>query len=133
MSGNTNLPEVLRTLTVSCDEIRYGFATTNDRAKLSVADVLCMFREAEGLTIVADTNYLEQAGIEYEGPYAKLTIEVHTSLELVGLTAALAKALTDEGISANVVAAYYHDHIFVAYDKRSDAIQALLQLKTSAG
>jgi len=50
---------------------------------------------------------------------------VHSSLEAVGMTAALAKALTEAGISANVVAAYHHDHIFVPWARRHDALAAL--------
>jgi hypothetical protein len=49
-------------------------------------------------------------------------------LDAVGLTAAFAKALTDAGISSNVVAALYHDHIFVQWDRRDDAMKALKSL-----
>lgn len=41
----------------------------------------------------------------------------------------LAKALADNGISANVVAAYYHDHVFVQHDVRQKAADILLGLK----
>ena len=51
---------------------------------------------------------------------------MHSALEAVGLTAAVSAALTRHGISANVVAAYYHDHIFVPAE---DAERALLALK----
>ena len=63
-------------------------------------------------------------GREASAPYARLTMLVHSSLEAVGMTAAMATALTERGISANVVAAYYHDHIFVPWDRRHDAMEA---------
>lgn len=129
MSGNTNLQEVLNSLQVSCDEVEYGFATAASNKTVPCSDVLCTFHEAEGLTIVASKDYLAAEGYAFEGTYAKLTIEVHTSLELVGLTAVLAKALAEDGISANVVAAYYHDHVFVQYDLRQKATDTLLGLK----
>lgn len=129
MSGNTNLQEVLNSLQVSCDEVEYGFATATDDTTISSKEVLCIFHEAEGLTIVASKDYLSAKDFTFEGTYAKLTIEVHTSLELVGLTAVLAKALADNGISANVIAAYYHDHVFVQYDVRQKATDILLGLK----
>jgi hypothetical protein len=129
MTGNTNLQEVLNSMQVSCDEIEYGFATTDKNANISVADVLGTFQESEGLTILATKQYLEESGLNYEGPFAKLTVEVHTSLELVGLTAVLASKLAEKAISANVFAAYYHDHIFVQYEAREEAIATLSSIK----
>jgi hypothetical protein len=52
---------------------------------------------------------------------------VHSSLEAVGLTAAVSKKLADKGISANVIAAYYHDHIFVQSAKAEEALYALTE------
>jgi hypothetical protein len=46
----------------------------------------------------------------------------------VGLTAAVSAALTREGISANVIAAYYHDHIFVPEADAERALDALRAL-----
>lgn len=129
MTGNTDLQEVLNSMQLSCDEIEYGFATTAKSTGFSTADVLGTFQESEGLTILATKQYLEENGLSYEGPFAKLTVEVHTSLELVGLTAVLASELAEKGISANVFAAYYHDHIFVQYEARKEAITTLSAIK----
>lgn len=117
---------VLRTLQISCDEVEYGFATMPANVEISSRAVLGMFHEDEGLTVVAPKEYFEAKGIAFEGPFAKLSIELHTSLALVGLTAVLAQKLAENGISANVVAAYYHDHIFVQYELRELATKALL-------
>lgn len=130
MAGNSNLQAVLSSMVVSCDDIEYGFATLGEDINLPIKDVLGTFQETEGLTVIAEKVYLESNNFAYEGPFAKLTIEVHTSLALVGLTAALAYKLTESGISANVVAAYYHDHIFVQYSDRHTAIKALASLKS---
>ncbi|WP_175108399.1 ACT domain-containing protein [Pararobbsia alpina] len=43
---------------------------------------------------------------------AWITLTVNSALEAVGLTAALATALGNSGISCNVVAGAYHDYIF---------------------
>lgn len=53
---------------------------------------------------------------------------VHSSLEAVGLTAAFSKALTQANISCNVIAAYYHDHIFVPMKDAERAMEVLLAL-----
>jgi hypothetical protein len=60
-----------------------------------------------------------------------ITLRVHSSLAAVGLTAAVAAALSDHGISANVVAAYCHDHIFVPADRAEEALAALRSLQAS--
>lgn len=131
MTGQTNLQEVLDSMQVSCDEVKYGFATVEQDGTIDFDDrVLGAFRETEGLTLIADVNYLDDKAIEHEGPFAKLTIDVHTSLELVGLTAVLATKLADNNISANVVAAYFHDHVFVQHTHRDEAISVLQSLKT---
>jgi uncharacterized protein len=129
MPGSINLQEVLDSMQISCNNIEYGFATLPIDADIAPRDILAMFYEDEGLTVIAPTGYLDFQSISFEGPYARLTIESHTSLELVGLTAALAKKLTDVGIPTNIVAAYYHDHIFVPYDARDKAAEALISLR----
>lgn len=129
MSGITNLSEVLKSLIISCDDCEYGFATKQDANFLFEKPMFAVIQEEEGLTLVAQTQYLKEKGLSYEGVYAKLTIEVHTSLELVGLTAVLASKLAENNISANVIAAYYHDHIFIPFNLRKQAIDALNTLK----
>lgn len=129
MSGQRNLTEVLKSLQISCDNIEYGFGTIKTNAIELTSEILGTFKETEGLTVIAQKEYLEKNNIHHEGIYAKLTIEVHTSLELVGLTAVLAKQLGENNISANVIAGYFHDHIFVQYDLREKAIVALNHLK----
>lgn len=129
MTGQTNLSEVLKSLQVSCDNVEYGFASVKEHQDNSDFRILGTFKEDEGLTLIASKEFFETNNIKYEGPYAKLTIEVHTSLELVGLTAILAKKLAENQISANVVAGYFHDHIFVQYGIYQKAIDAINSLK----
>ena len=64
---------------------------------------------------------------------AWITLEVHSSLAAVGLTAAFAGALAQANISCNVIAGYYHDHLFVARDDAERALSTLRALAASAG
>ena len=57
-----------------------------------------------------------------------ITLDVHSSLEAVGLTAAVSAALAEENISCNVVAAYYHDHLFVPVADAERAMETLMRL-----
>ncbi|CZF82062.1 ACT domain protein [Grimontia celer] len=86
---------------------------------------LAIFREAEGLTLLLEKSAAESANIVFEGVYRQITLTVHSSLDAVGLTAAVATKLAEKDISANVLAAYYHDHIFVQAEKAEAALRAL--------
>ena len=83
--------------------------------------------EGEGLTVVADLAEMEAAGMVSD-PWARISLTIHSDLAAVGLTAAFASALAAVGVSANVIAGVYHDHIFVAWDQRHVAMEALREL-----
>lgn len=68
---------------------------------------------------------------EYESLFKQITLTVYSSLDALGLTAAVARKLASHGISANVVAAYYHDHIFVQKEKADEALLALKELSAA--
>jgi uncharacterized protein len=86
------------------------------------------FLESEGMTIIISKTKADENKLSYESVFNKITLEIHSSLEAVGLTAAFAKQLTQHNISANVIAGYYHDHIFVPKEKVNLAIEALEKL-----
>lgn len=89
---------------------------------------LASFIESEGLTLVLSKDMAESAGIVFENTYRQITLTVHSSLEAVGLTAAVSSQLASKGISANVIAAYFHDHIFVQAEKAEAALIALQKI-----
>jgi hypothetical protein len=91
-------------------------------AGVNLQQVVCFFQEEEGITFILKKEIAEQAGYAYSFIASWITLTVHSSLEAVGLTAAFSKALSDHGISCNIIAAYYHDHIFV---KKEDAAKAM--------
>ena len=90
---------------------------------------LASFREVEGLTLVVPKVHADEHGLSYESVFRCITLTVHSSLDAVGLTAAISTKLAEHGISANVVAAYSHDHIFVPAERSEQAMVALSELK----
>jgi hypothetical protein len=80
------------------------------------------------MTLIAPMADLAKAGLAAQGPFARITLTIHSALQAVGLTAAVAGALAAEGISANVVAGFYHDHIFLPASDAHRAMAALRRL-----
>lgn len=88
---------------------------------------LCIFREREGVSAILPRALALREGLadEAAGGYCQITLQVYSSLDAVGLTAVVARELAAEGISANVVAALRHDHIFVPERDAQRALQIL--------
>ncbi|MDO6841300.1 ACT domain-containing protein [Paraglaciecola chathamensis] len=128
MSGITELTQLLSKMSPHLQDGEYAFCTTQG----NVADYMhlnpvCFFQESEGLTLILLADVAKRENIPFDGTYKQIILTVHSSLEAVGLTAAVANKLTQYGISANVVAAYYHDHIFVPSAKATLAMKALAE------
>lgn len=128
MAGETNLEILLRTLEPSLRDEDFAFCTLpeSDLADLSFRP-LCTFVEKEGVTVICTKEEAAQNDLKSTFPCRMITLTVHSSLDAVGLTAAVATKLAEAGISANVVAAYYHDHVFVPADKADQAMKILLE------
>jgi len=125
MSGETNLQTLIKNMTPQLNEGDYVFCTVDAISKIEINDVICFFKEAESFTIIVKQSVADKLGLIYSYIAAWITLTVHSSLDAVGLTAAFSTALGDKGISCNVVAAFYHDHIFV---RKEDAEKAMLVL-----
>jgi uncharacterized protein len=122
---------LLRHMEPVLDAVPYGYGLLPKGAAGPV-DAFALIAEAEGLTVVAAADVLDRAGIAYQGQWARISLSVHSDLAAVGLTAAIAAELTKHDISANVVAGYFHDHVFVQWDKRGAAMVALIALGAGA-
>ncbi|MEX0342102.1 MAG: ACT domain-containing protein [Erythrobacter sp.] len=90
------------------------------------------FREDEGVTAIVPAALADD--LEIAGPdFARITLMVHSDLEGVGLTAAVAGALAEVGIACNMVAAYHHDHAFVPSADADTALDVLRKLAAMSG
>jgi len=96
------------------------------------ATAIGSFRESEGVTAIVPLAEARSAGLAPVFEAAWITLEVHSALEAVGLTAAVARALGDAGIPCNIVAAVHHDHLFVPTDRAAGALRALRDLSEKA-
>jgi uncharacterized protein len=134
MPGETDLGKLLASLNPVLDAREFGYAVVPHGTVLPLGFTPTgLFHEDEGLTLIAPASDLAAAGIVALTGLARLTMMVQSSLEAVGMTAAMATALTRSGISANVVAAYHHDHIFVPWARRHEAVAILRGLGQGGG
>lgn len=119
-------------------ELRPGvflFVTTDDMtlAAALTPGAIAIFKEDEGLSMIVPVALAEKAGLATNAPMRWITLNVYSSLEAVGLTAAVSNALADQAIPCNMVAAFHHDHVFVPADLCGRAMEVLtaLQEKTA--
>lgn len=134
-AGIETLAELLRSLEPELDPAQYVFLTAAAGIDVSTLDPIGTFGESEGTTLIVDVAVLETAhslGCRPEEPprMALITLRVHSSLLAVGLTAAVATVLAGAGISCNVVAGYFHDHLFVPVDDAGTALELLRALSS---
>ena len=133
VTGETNLQTLLASMSPKLDDTEWVFTVVGEEDAVRLTPhAVASFREAEGLTLVLPQVAADDLK-RVSAPMKRITLEVHSSLEAVGLTAAVASALAEEGISANVVAAYYHDHIFVPKASADRALAVLQALTTPPG
>jgi hypothetical protein len=132
MTGETNINTLLVSMEPKLLDGDYVFCTFENAKYGDYAELnpLAAYLESEGLTLLITQETADKAGLAYEAVFKGITLTIHSSLEAVGLTAAIATKLTEKGISANVIAAYYHDHIFVQAEKSALAMQALAEFNS---
>lgn len=125
MSGEKNLEKLLKTMKPEHISGEYVFCIVNSLENINLNEIELFFREKEGITLIVKKENAEKLNLDYSFTASWITLSVHSSLEAVGLTAAFSKALSDNGISCNVVAAFYHDHIFVDQKDTEKAMKIL--------
>lgn len=129
MAAITELEELLRSMAPQLQDEEYVFCTLKDRqVSYTHLNPLMVFQEKEGITLIITAQAARTAGQDAGQTYRQITLTVHSSLDAVGLTAAVAARLAEHNISANVVAAYFHDHIFVPSEKAHVALRALTDI-----
>ncbi len=125
---------MLATLTVLRRPLTYAVVTVDgDQAPPAIGNgVEALVAESEGLTVVCTLDAALLGGWTVEFEAAWLTLDVHSSLDAVGLTAAFSAALGSASIPCNVLAGFYHDHILVPVALADAAVRCLERLRGNA-
>ena len=111
----------------------YIFAVSGyPQDKTLESQAFALIREDEGTTLILPLAAARAAGADTSLPMARITLRVHSALDGVGLTAAVATALAQAGIPCNMVAGYHHDHAFVPADRADEAL-AILRARAAQG
>lgn len=129
MAGETHLQKLLGSMKPELLPGTYVFATVpHDFGGFSELKPVMMFREAEGLTLIAQQDAAERAGLKITFACRMITLQIHSSLEAVGFLAAITTKLAACGIGVNPVSAFHHDHLFVSVDHAEQVMSLLHEL-----
>lgn len=131
MAGIKELETLLSSIDPVLDERSFVFCSFPEFNWEHVQQLnpIGFFHEKEGMTFIITLQKAIDKNIDYESVYKLISLNVHSSLDAVGLTAAFSAKLAEKNISANVVAAYYHDHIFVPEEKAEEALSAISEFQ----
>lgn len=122
------LPDLLAGLRPQRRPGDFVFVAVPDDNAVTATDVLASVREPESLTLVMTREAADADGLYYDFVASWITLQVHSALSAVGLTAAVSAALAESGIACNVIAGYHHDHLLVPVERADDAVAVLVQL-----
>jgi len=127
-----DLNQLLASMEPVLKEEVFVFSTLTAASQLPFNLIEASIKEEEGLSVLVTEKVAHAYGLEAQFRSAWITLNVHSDLAAVGLTAAFASALGEVGLSCNVVAGNYHNHILVPYDKADLAMRTLKALQEVA-
>jgi hypothetical protein len=131
-TGESDLLTLIANMSPSLDSQIWAFVCVDEVTNEFVAErALATFHETEGTTLIVPWEKAKEFERSSE-PMARITLNIHSSLEAVGLTAAVSQALASEAISANIVAGFFHDHIFVPRAAGERAVACLTMFSAAA-
>jgi hypothetical protein len=115
------------------DTETYIFASEHNPSAEAIAAATGWFRESEGISLILTRGAALELCFAERSPMRRITLQVQSSLDGVGLTAAVSGLLAAHGIACNMVAAFHHDHLFVPAGQAEDALALLQGLQQKAG
>ena len=133
MGGHTDLRTLLSNMRPDLRDGEFVFCTGSpERFNRLRVEPIGWFREPEGVSLIVERSVAEREGLSCDFVCRLIVLSVHSSLYAVGFSAAVTAKLAAAGISANLVAGYYHDYLFVPAADAGAAMAELLELMNDA-
>ena len=134
MSGETSLKVLLSNLKPKRHNTPFVFTSISQASEIDWRNLspFAMFQEKEGVSLILPLDVARSRQFDFENIFSCITLEVHSSLNAVGLTAVVSHALASRNIPTNIVAAFHHDHLFVPVERADEAIQTLKEISKSS-
>lgn len=128
MAAEEELCGLLAGLAPALEETVFVYTCHRARPDPLPESAAVVVREEEGWTVVVPRDEAVRRGWRHRFACRRITLAVHSDLTAVGLMAAVAAALAEAGIPANVAAGFHHDHVFVPVDRAEEALAILAAL-----
>lgn len=126
-SGETDLDNLIKNMQPVLEDEDLVFCSLSP-ARAEEYFVLCQgyYLEREGITVIIGKHLADLNDLAYDLVFKRITLNVHSSLAAVGFLARITEVLAAQGISVNVVSAYYHDHLYIQSNLAQAALETLL-------
>lgn len=132
MNGIRDLKTLLQTMKPELQQGEWLFCTlAQEQLNTLALKPLLTFQEKEGTTVIVTEQEASKHALPFQGIWALITLTVHSDLYAIGFLEAILQKLAAAGISVNVVSAFYHDHLFVPWEKREEAMKVLEKISKS--
>ncbi len=128
MAGVKNISELIKGMTPVLNDGDYVFLSVQEPININRRDTICEFKEKEGTTVILERKKADELNLDYDFIASWISLKINSSLEAIGFTAVFSSELAKYNISCNVIAGYFHDHIFVKKEDAEKAVRVLEKL-----
>ncbi len=124
--GETDLQFLLKQMQPVLDDEQMVYCSLPiDEAEKYLTSCQGYYREQEGVSLILNKRQADLDNLTYDPVFRRISLMVHSSLEAVGFLARIAEILAAQGISVNVVSAFYHDYFYIKEDQVENALGIL--------
>lgn len=127
LNGESDLEYLLKNMQPILEEDELVFCSLPpDQAENYFPICQGYYCEREGITVIISRHLADLDELPYAFTFKRITLRVHSSLGAVGFLARIAEVLAAQGISINVISAFYHDHLYVQTHQAELALTTLM-------